>query len=206
MTKIDLKKVFKHLYKPTARNFTVVEVPPMNFLMADGQGDPNISQDFKDAVEALFNLSFTLKFMLKKSEAYPDYSVMPLEGLWWSNDYTDFTRSNRTAWRWMALIMQPEFITRAMLDEAMRQVERKKNPPALGRVRFERFEEGSAVQILHVGPFAQEAATIAKMHHFIEESGWQIFGKHHEIYLSDFRRVAPEKLKTVIRQPFRRPT
>jgi hypothetical protein len=202
MAKIDFKKEYKHLYNPTAKTFTVVDVPPMNFLMIDGQGDPNTSEDYHQAIEALFNVSYTLKFMSKKSEAQMDYTVMPLESLWWSADNRAFITGDKDRWLWTAMMMQPDFITPVMVDEARREAERKKNSPALGKLRFECFQEGPAVQIMYIGSFDAEGPTIAKMHQFIADNGGQLSGKHHEIYLSDFRRTAPEKLKTVIRQPF----
>jgi hypothetical protein len=204
MAKVDFKKEFKHLYNPTAKTFSVVDVPPMNFLMIDGKGNPNTSEAYKQAIDALFAVSYTLKFMVKKGEAQVDYPVMPLEGLWWAPDNSAFITGDKDSWQWTALMMQPEVITPVMVDEALREVQWKKNPPALGKVRFECFHEGSAVEIMYIGRFDAEGPTIAKMHQFIEDSGWQLSGKHHEIYLSDFRRTAPEKLKTVIRQPFRK--
>lgn len=205
MSKLDLKKELKHLYNPTAKTFSIVEVPPMNFLMIDGQGDPNTSQAYKDAVEALFSLSYTLKFMLKKGTSQLDYAVMPLEGLWWMPDNNHFqTETSREGWQWTSLIVQPEAVAHSLVEEALSVVTKKKNPPALEKIRFEQFAEGSAAQIMHHGPFAAEAPTIVRMHKFIEEQGFKLSGKHHEIYLSDFRRTAPDKLKTVVRQPFTR--
>ncbi len=201
MEKIDYKKKLKHLYSPSARKPEIVDVPPMNFLMADGQGDPNTSQAFKEAVEALFGLSYTLKFMIKKGQAQVDYGVMPLEGLWWANDLSDFAEGRKENWKWTAMIMQPGHVTEKLVVEAREQLGRKKDISILPSVRFESFEEGKAVQVLHVGPFSEEGPTIERLHKFAVESGYRISGKHHEIYLSDLRRAAPEKWKTVVRQP-----
>jgi hypothetical protein len=199
--KIDYKKQLKHLYKPSARKVEVVDVPQMNFLMVDGEGDPNTSQLFSDAIEALYQVSYTLKFMVKKGEMGIDYGVLPLEALWWSDDMSAFSTGNKDAWKWTLMIMQPEFITQEMIKEAMAEVKRKKNPASLSLLRFETFKEGKAAQIMHIGPFSEEGPTIEKVHLFIEGSGSQKIGKHHEIYLSDIRRAAPEKWKTVVRQP-----
>ena len=173
----------------------------MNFLMVDGKGDPNTSQAFADAVEALYSLSYTLKFMVKKGAMAIDYGVMPLQALWWSDDMTTFGNVPKDDWRWTVMIMQPEFITQVMINEATGEVGRKKKLVALPLVRFQAFSEGKVAQILHIGPFSEEGPTIEKLHAFIEQSGSQRIGKHHEIFLSDIRRAAPEKWKTIVRQP-----
>lgn len=203
MQKVDLKKQLKHLYDPSAKEISVVDVPEMNFLMIDGEGDPNISQEYREAVETLYAISYTLKFMLKKGEVAIDYPVMALEGLWWTDDMTKFSPENKAIWKWTMMIMQPEFITEEMVEEAKGQVEKKKGPlPALPRMRFESFHEGPSAQITYFGPYSGEGPTIRRLHEFIAELGHERRGKHHEIYLNDPRRTAPEKLKTVIRQPF----
>lgn len=201
MEKIDYKKQLKHLYKPSATKAEIVEVPKMNFLMVDGEGDPNKVKSFGDAIEALYPLSYSLKFMVKKGEKGIDYGVMPLEGLWWADDMSAFASGNKDAWKWTVMIMQPEFITRQMVETAIAEVEKRKNPVALPLVRFEAFNEGKSAQIMHIGPFSEEGPTIEKVHAFIEEQSSQRVGKHHEIYLSDIRRAAPEKWKTIVRQP-----
>lgn len=201
MAKIDYLKQLKHLYAPSAKKVEIVAVPEMNFLMVDGAGDPNTAQAFKDAVEALFSLAYTLKFMVKKGATGIDYGVLPLQALWWSDDLSAFTTGNKAAWQWTTMIMQPEFITPQLVAEAVREVQRKKNLPALPLVRFEAFREGKAAQIMHIGPFSEEGPTIEKLHSFIENSGSRMIGKHHEIYLSDIRRAAPGKWKTIVRQP-----
>lgn len=201
MEKIDLKKQLKHLYNPSAGKVEIVAVPAMNFLMVDGQGNPNNSQAFSDAIEALYPVAYTLKFMAKKGPLAIDYGVLPLEALWWADDMSAFATGDKDAWKWTVMIMQPEFISREMVEEAVEEVARKKKPVALPLVRFESFKEGKAAQILYIGPFADEGPTIEKVHLHIEDSGCRKVGKHHEIYLSDPRRTAPEKLKTIIRQP-----
>lgn len=201
MEKIDYKKQFKHLYGPSAKKVEIVDVPQMNFLMVDGEGDPNTSKSFSDAIEALYLLSYTLKFMVKKGKMGVDYGVLPLEALWWADDMSAFSTGNKDAWKWTLMIMQPEFITRKMVEEATEEVQRKKKPVSLPFVRFEAFMEGKAAQIMHIGPFSDEGPTIEKVHSFIENNGSRSLGKHHEIYLSDIRRAAPEKWKTIVRQP-----
>ncbi|MES9828364.1 MAG: GyrI-like domain-containing protein [Candidatus Thiodiazotropha sp.] len=201
MDKIDLKKELKHLYKPSAKKVDVVEVPQLNYLMIDGEGDPNTSQSFQDAIDVLYPLSYTLKFMIKRGEIGIDYGVLPLEGLWWTDDMSAFSVENKDGWKWTLMIMQPELVTKEMVQNAIEQVKEKKNPVSLPLARFESFEEGKVAQIMHIGPFSEEGPTVEKVHSFIEENGSQRRGKHHEIYLSDIRRAAPEKWKTIIRQP-----
>jgi len=201
MEKIDFKKTLKHLYKPSAKQIEIIEVPKMNYIMVDGQGDPNTSQSFQDTIETLYPLAYTLKFMAKLSETGVDYTVMPLEGLWWADDMSTFLTKDKDKWKWTLMIMQPEFITQDMFQKAVEQIRAKKNPVFLPLARFESYEEGKSAQIMYTGPFSEEGPTVEKIHAFINENGAQIRGKHHEIYLSDLRRVAPEKMRTVIRQP-----
>lgn len=202
MKKIDYKKELKHLYKPSSKNVEMVEVPSMNYLTIDGQGNPNTSIDYKNAVEALFSVSYTLKFMVKKGEWKVDYGVMPLEGLWWVDDMAQFDANKKDDWKWTLLMMQPELITKEMVERAIGEVRKKKNPPVLDKIKFESFTEGKAAQIMHIGPFSEEGPNIQKVHEFITINGHKLSGKHHEIYLSDIRRAAPEKWKIIIRQPF----
>lgn len=201
METIDFKKQLKHLYQPSAKAVARVEVPAMNYLMIDGVGDPNTSQAFKDAVEVLFPLSYTLKFMVKKGSLAIDYGVMPLEGLWWVDDMSTFSAGDKASWKWTLMIMQPDVITKELVAAAIAEVKKKKNPAALPGVRFETWTEGTCAQTLHIGPFSEEGPTIEKVHAFIDACGCKRSGKHHEIYLSDIRKAAPAKWKTVVRQP-----
>jgi hypothetical protein len=201
MEKLDLKKQWKHLYQPKADSVVTVDVPRFAYLMVDGEGDPNTSQAFQEAVEALYSLSYTLKFSLKKSPRAIDYGIMPLEGLWWVDDPRVFHEADKSAWKWTAMILQPEVVTKAEVAAAFDEVRKKKNPAALDRVRFQTLTEGPSAQILYVGPFSAEGPTIQRIHDFIHAAGKELRGKHHEIYLSDPRRTAPEKLKTILRQP-----
>jgi hypothetical protein len=199
--KIDHKKTLKHLYQPSAKETVEVEVPAMNFLMIDGEGDPNTSKAYAQAVEALFAVSYSAKFMLKKGPAAIDYSVMPLEGLWWADDMSTFSTADKKHWKWTVMIMQPPEVTQAIIDRAIADAAKKKALAALAKLRFEAFSEGRCAQTLHLGPFSEEGPTIARVHRFIESRGCVRSGKHHEIYLSDIRKADPAKWKTVIRQP-----
>ena len=201
MVKIDCKKELKNLYSSSAEKVEVVEVPQMNFLMIDGEGDPNTSQSFQDAIDVLYPLSYTLKFIIKRGEIGIDYGVLPLEGLWWADDMSSFSVDNKENWKWTLMIMKPELVKKEIVATAIEEVRKKKKPVALPLVRFESFVEGKVGQIMHFGPFSEEGPTVEKLHSFIKVSGSQRIGKHHEIYLSDIRRAAPEKWKTIIRQP-----
>lgn len=202
MHKIDLKKDLKHLYQASAREVTLVDVPEFTFLMIDGQGDPNTSTDYAQAVEALFAVSYAAKFMLKKRPSAIEYAVMPLEGLWWSDDMSAFTSGDKSRWLWTLMVMQPPFVDEAVLHAAIAEVARRKPSQALGRLHVERFAEGRCAQVLHVGPFSEEGPTIQRLHDFIDARSGRS-GKHHEIYLSDVRRASPAKWKTIIRQAMR---
>jgi hypothetical protein len=204
MPKVDLKKELKALYSPSPKEVSKVDVPPANFLMIDGMGDPGTSKDFQDAIEALYSVSYTLKFALKKNPktADSDYVVMPLEALWWTDGPDGFDIEHRDLWKWTAMIMQPPHATKELVKMASNEAAKKKDLPALSKMRFQKFHEGKAAQIMHIGPFSTEGPTIAKVHEYIKQSGHKLRGKHHEIYLSDFRKTAPEKLRTVIRQPY----
>ncbi len=202
MAKIDLKKELKALYNPTAKDITFVDVPKMNFILIDGQGAPE-SKQFSQSIEALYPIAYTIKFDKKKADG-TDYGVMPLEGLWWAEDMSDFDpeKGNRNKWQWTLMIMQPDFVTKGDFDRAKEASKKKKGNPTIDKVRFESFIEGKSAQILHIGLFSAEGPNIQRIHHKIKEIGGNLSGKHHEIYLSDFRRVDPTKMKTVIRQPY----
>ena len=202
MEKVNLKKELKEFYNPSKAKVSFVNVPAMNFLMINGKGDPNTAKSYAEAIEALYAVSYTLKFMVKKGKMAIDYGVMPLEGLWWVEDMRLFDPEKKDDWLWTSMIMQPDFITKVMVEEAKDKVRQKKNPKALPLMRFESFKEGPSAQIMHIGPFSEEGPNIARVHKAIEDNGHELSGKHHEIYLSDFRRTAPEKLKTVVRQPY----
>ncbi|HQP75690.1 MAG TPA: GyrI-like domain-containing protein [Acidobacteriota bacterium] len=201
MPKIDYRKKLKSLYSPSATAVVQVEVPPQSYLMVDGAGDPNGSPKFAAAVEALFAVAYTVKFMVKKGPLAVDYGVMPLEGLWWADDMARFSIGDKSHWQWTLMIMQPDLVTGELVERAMAEVRRKKAPAAIDRLRFEVLAEGACAQILHVGPFSAEGPAVEKVHRYIESLGRRPAGKHHEIYLSDIRKAAPAKWKTIIRQP-----
>ena len=202
MTRIDARRELKHLYRASARSVEIVDVPELRFLMIDGAGDPNTTPAYAAAVEALFSVSYTAKFMLKRGPQAIDYAVMPLEGLWWADDLSAFVADDRSQWRWTMMIMQPEFVTEDLIEAARSVVRARKSLPAIEALRFETFTEGLCAQTLHVGPFSEEGPTIERVHACIANHG-ALSGKHHEIYLSDVRRADPRRWKTIIRQPLR---
>jgi hypothetical protein len=192
----------KELYAPSAAHPTMVEVPAFKFLMVDGKGDPNEAKDFQDAIGALFGLSYGVHFALKKAGI--ESRVRPLEALWWADGKRDFMEIGQGLWRWTAMMLQPDEITPALLEKVRIEAERKKPNPMLAKARLETFDEGLAAQVMHVGPYSAEKPTIERLRAFIAEQGYRPRGKHHEIYIGDPRRAAPEKLKTVVRQPVAR--
>jgi len=197
--KVDLKKTDPYLAK--AGQFRILEVPPQRYLAIDGKGDPNTAV-FAEAVEALFPLAYAVKFQSKR-ELGRDYVVMPLEALWWADDMSTFTtRRDKSSWSWTLLVLQPDWVDEALVDAARTAVAKKGAPPRSADIRFETLEEGRSVQTLHVGPFDDEGPVLARLHdEFLPENGLAPAGRHHEIYLSDLRRTAPEKLRTILRQP-----
>ena len=201
MEKIDLKKDLKDLYTPSKRQPSFVEVPPLKYLMIDGHGDPNNSPEYQEAVSALYTLAYTIKFKIKKGPQAIDFVVSPLEGLWWVPDMRDFSTEDKSNWDWTMMILQPELVTSEMFTNARQEAIKKKRLIAISKIRLEIFNEGLSAQIMHVGPYAAEGPTIARLHSYIRERGYKLRGKHHEIYLKDPTRTDPEKLLTIIRQP-----
>ncbi len=201
--KIDLRKEYKAAYHATAKKVDIVDVPAMKFLMIDGTGDPNTSHAFQEAVQALYSVSYTLKFMMKL-EGGTDWAVMPLEGLWScpGGAPLDLGHADKSSWEWTLMVAQPNEVTPQWFEAARKAVVEKKGIPAAARARLETFKEGRSAQVLHVGPYATEGPTIQRMHQAIAVAGGYPTGRHHEIYLGDPRRTAPEKLKTIVRQPF----
>lgn len=204
MEKVDFKKELDFLYRPSSKEFSIIAVPPLKYLMVDGDGDPNTSPDYAAAIEALYSVSYTLKFMSKK-ELGQDYVVPPLESLWWADDMSAFTKGRKESWKWTAMIMVPNWITKSMVKQAVKSVREKKENTKLAELRHETLKEGKSVQILHIGPYDKEGPMLNRMHNeFMPANGLTFNGKHHEIYMSDPRKVAPEKLRTVVRQPVTR--
>ncbi|HUD07605.1 MAG TPA: GyrI-like domain-containing protein [Candidatus Saccharimonadales bacterium] len=204
MIKVDYKKELSEFYNGKTGQPVVANVPSMNFLIIYGKGDPNKSQEYIDAIQTLYPMAYTIKFICKK-ELQKDFGVMPLEGLWWTEDMHNFNPQDKSNWLWTAMIMQPGIVNKDIYRRALKQVAEKKNPKSLDKVRFEAYDEGRVAQVMYVGPYADEGPTILKLHDFIKEQGGRLDDSnkhHHEIYLGDPRRSAPSKLKTIIRQPF----
>ncbi len=199
MAKKDLSEDLQSLYFPSAKEPVMVDVPEMQYLMVDGTGNPNDSVAFKEAIGALYGVAYTAKFTAKFTGG-GKIQVMPLEALWWG-DQEDFLKARKDSWQWRLLLMMPPAVTQERFNDAVRQLRAKKNPPGLDRVRLETWREGLAAQILYVGPYAEETATIERLHAYIRGQGLRPAGKHHEIYIGDPNRSKPEKLKTVIRAP-----
>jgi hypothetical protein len=200
MASIDLKREYRGHYRARVGKPALVEVPARSFLMVDGAGDPNTSQEYADAVAALYPIAYGIRAAIKK-ETGDGYTVMPLEGLWWADDMATFLRSDKSEWKWTMMICQPDPATVEMAAAVIPDVTARKELASGDKVRFDVYEEGRAAQVMHIGPYADEAPTIAMLHQFIEDQGLERSGLHHEIYLGDPRRTDPAKLKTIIRQP-----
>lgn len=201
MDKYDVRKEFKELYAPRSGGFEVVTVPPLKYLMLDGQGNPGTAPAYAAALEALYSVSYAVKFASKGGGR--DYAVGPLEGLWTADDHGAFARGDKDAWKWTMMITQPDWIGADDVQDGIAKAAAKK-VPGLDLLRLETLEEGLSVQILHVGSYADEAPTLHRLHHeFMPANGFGFAGPHHETYLSDARRVPAEKLRTVLRQPVR---
>jgi len=204
MPPLDLVKLHKPLYRPSAKHPAIVDVPELAFLMVDGRGDPETAEPYHQALEALYSVAYTLKFTLKKADPERDFKIAPLEGQWWGDEVAPTMadlQSDRDAWNWTMMIAVPDAVTPAEVAAAREAAARKRDLPAAPLLRLERLEEGLAAQILHVGPYAEEAPTIERLHAFAAAEGYELRGRHHEIYLGDPRRTAPERLKTVLRHP-----
>ena len=202
LSKIDYKKELSSVYKVSPKHIGFIEIPTLQFLMIDGKGNPNNAATFNAALETLYAMAYTLKFMLKKSAQPFDSVVMPLEGLFWADDPSAFTEKRYDEWRWTLMIMQPPRVTGEDFSKAKQQVKEKKNPTSLDLCRLEHYTDGKCAQIQYVGPYKQEGPTVERLHESILNEGYQLAKKHHEIYLSDPRRTAPEKLKTIMRVPY----
>ena len=201
MAKVDFKSLDS--YRAKQGEFRIVDVPPLTYLMVDGHGDPNTSSEYSDAIRALFPVAYALKFASKREDPEKDFVVMPLEALWWADDMNAFTsRRDKSRWSWTAMIMVPEWITADMVVATVASVAAKVDSGGLKAVRLETLREGTCVQTLHIGSYDDETETLERLHdEFIPGANLRMTGKHHEIYLSDSRRVAPAKLRTILRQP-----
>ena len=199
--KVDFKKSLDS-YRARHLEFRVLDVPSLQYLMVDGRGDPNAASEYADAIGALYPIAYKIKFA-SKQELGRDYVVPPLEALWWASDMDVFTAArDKSQWDWTAMIMVPDWITSDMFDDAVAKAAAKNRPTSLDGVRFERLDEGCCVQTLHIGSYDDEAEVLAELHQeFIPNAGLRMTGKHHEIYLSDARKVEAAKLRTILRQP-----
>jgi hypothetical protein len=203
MDKYDIKKAHRALYAPPSTTFTVVDVPELRYIAVDGQGDPNMSPAYANAVEALYAVAYALKFASRNSLG-ADFVVGPLEGLWRADDPTVFLARRKETWQWTMMISQPDWITDDLVRAAVDTVARKKDNAALGDVRMLSIVEGTCVQILHIGSYDDETPTLHRLHNeYLPDNGFTFNGDHHEIYLSDARRTAPARLRTILRQPVR---
>lgn len=200
--KLDYKKAFPELYKPSAKEPSIIEIPEMNFFMIDGRGDPNKSTEYKLAIETLYAASFTLKMkIIKKKMPTKDYVVPPLEGLWYMPQMENWSMKEKNKWFWTMMIRIPDFITQQQIKKSMIVLKETKNPVVFPKLRYKKYKEGKCAQILYFGSYDDEPETISKLHSYIEDQGYVLKGKHHEVYLNDPRRTKPEKLKTILRQP-----
>jgi len=198
---IDFLASQKVFYNPKFGQFSLVEIPEMTFITVDGSGNPNVSLEFTDAVASLYSVAYTLKFALKVPPRSLEFKVAPLEGLWWMEDMTQFSVAVKDQWLWKLMIHLPDELTEADLADALGILrKKKKSPPAAERLQLERISEGLCLQTMYFGSYSDEGPTIAALHQHAAEHGYKLRGKHHEIYLGDPRKSAPEKLKTVIRQ------
>jgi hypothetical protein len=201
MEKIDLLKNMKGFFTASSKEINFLEVPKLVYLMIDGHGDPNTNQLYKDALQALYSLAYSIKFDIKKGQQHIDTKVMPLEGLWWVEDMREFSVEKKADWDWTMMILQPEMVTQEIFEENKRQVLKKKGLTLVEKIHLDAYKEGLCAQILHLGPYIKEGPTIVQLHAAIHEKGYQLRGRHHEIYLNTPLRTEPEKLKTIIRQP-----
>lgn len=202
--KVDLKKTLD-AYRAKRGEFRVLTVPAMQYLMIDGHGDPNSAPAYEQALQALYPLAYKLKFS-SKQKLGRDHVVMPLEGLWWADDMAVFTEQrDKSRWRWTMMIMVPEWISGELFHASVEEAAKGGAPARLNEVRLETLSEGECVQTLHIGPYDDEGPVLERMHNeFIPANGLRMTGKHHEIYLGDPRKTAPEKLRTILRQPVER--
>lgn len=199
----DIKRERPDLYAPRAGGPRIVVVPPLMFLMADGRGDPNTAPAYRQAVEALYAASYAVR-ALARSATGRIHVVGPLEGLWSSAELGSFRSRDKDSWEWTLMIVQPEWITADLVGEALTGARRAKSLPALGGLRFECYDEGRSVQVLHVGSYDDEGPAIERLHReFLPAHGLTATARHHEIYLSDARRTPPARLRTILRQPVR---
>ncbi len=189
----------KRLYRAT-KTPQLVDVPALMYVCVDGHGEPSTSPAYADAVQALYAISYAVRFAINAASGQ-SVKVSTLEGLWWASDMTVFLTGRRSEWHWTMMIRQPDVVTDDLVERLRPAVAAKRSSPAVDDLRLVTFTEGPAAQVLHVGPYADEGLTIQRLHAFLLDRGLVLRGKHHEIYLGDPRRAAPDKLRTIIRQP-----
>ena len=204
MDKFDLKKTLPDYFKAQPEKFSVVDIPKCNYLMVDGKGDPNTAPEYVEAIELLYGVSYTLKFLSKREEGV-DYVVPPLEGLWWAKDMSTFESREKSKWSWTMMIMVPNEVSKVLVKVAIKNFQDKKPALDTSKLRFDSLSEGESVQVLHVGPYDAEGPILSRLHNeFMPKNEFEFYGKHHEIYLGDPRKTEPSKLKTILRQPVRK--
>ena len=201
VAKLELRKTLKEFYNPPTNEPMLVKLPPMKYVMVDGRGEPG-GESFTRAMSVLYSVAYTMKFRAKKL-LKKDYDMMAPEGLWWMKG-DKFDTNQRDKWLWTLMIVVPDFVNDKLFKESVEEVRKKKNPPGLDLARLETFNEGTSVQIMHIGPYSSEPESIAKLDDYAKERGYKLAGKHHEIYLGDPRRAAPSKLRTIVRHPVAR--
>lgn len=205
MARFDYTKELPVLYKASAYEVSIVDVPEMKFITVSGTGFSEPSAEFQDAVGALYAVAYTLKFTLRRTAGAGDFAVMPLEALWWTESGKPLEQESRDSWCWTVMIVLPDFVTKTLVNKAVKEAAERKDLPALKQVELERIREGPSAQIKHKGPYAESGPTVKRLHDFIAEQGLKPHGRHHEIYLNDPSRTAPEKIRTIIRQPVKQP-
>lgn len=200
---LNPKELIKTCYSPSTKEPQIITIPPIKFLMIDGHGDPNTSPAYSAVISALYTMSYTIKFDLKKT-GIEDYKVFPLQGLWWSDNMDDFLSGNKDNWDWTMMMAQPDWVSVEQVEKALHKASAKVEKSVLEKIRYETYDEGLVVQMMHIGPYSAEGPNIQRIHAFAQNHGYGLRGKHHEIYLGNPQRSAPEKLKTILRQPIQK--
>lgn len=204
MEKVDLKKAISNYFIAKAEQFSLVDLPKFNYMMVDGTGNPNVEASYETALQLLYGVSYTLKFM-NKNDSGRDYVVPPLEGLWWSDDMNSFETREKSKWKWTMMIMIPDWISPGLIPNAIHRFSERKPEIDHSKLRIDSLQEGLSVQVLHIGPYDAEGPLLKKLHReFMPNNNLAFNGLHHEIYLGDPRKTAPERLKTILRQPVKR--
>ena len=199
----DSKKEFNRLYRATTRRIDEVDVPAMKFLMVDGSCQGSNYHEFRNGIEGLFALSHGIKAAIARTHIGFEYAVMPLECLWWVRGRGDYTPENREEWKWILMMVQPEYVTSALVREALGGMGKGGALPAISKVRFGVFAEGLSAQTLHNGPRGEKWTTLRRLRAFIEKRGYQVRGRHHEVYISDPRTMTADKMKMILRLPIK---